>query len=616
MTEQCDHVETGPVGRSVLRAPHCAHRKGVAAMSSTTISVARSLARSQPHTLTRRQALRALAVAGGTTALASVLAACGGGNSPTTTSAPSANARTNASAPATSPTRAAVSGSAVATGPAPAAVIPPTGTAAQIQRGGTLTWVYTTNPIKLDPVWSQARTDQIALAQVLEGLVRNSRESTIEPAAADKWTVSDDGLIYTFHLRPGLKFHNGAAVTPEDVIASLGRAQKMGLYKWMLAEVTSMDKVDDATVKLTLNTKAASFLARLAFNSNAVFPKTEIDKVGTNEFTKPIGTGPFMVQDFVVNDHLTLNKNPNWWQMGVDGKPQPYLDQLVFKQVAESTTQVLQVQAGTVNGSEGIPWSQIPALEKDARGQLLTFPQQQIYFFELRLDKPPFEDLKVRQAMSLALDRKVFVDRATAGKATIGNTFFAKDELDWNPNATLPYDLDKAKQLIAQSKYPTGHSGAKLQLTSGSQIGRDNATLAKDMWDKIGIHMTIEEIEGSTLSANSQKGNFDVISGYQWTNGILDPEQHVVFLCVDPRINSAWMPDQHVTDLATGASHELDPNKRRQMYYELQDIYNDQVGGTITLYYTPSVNYLSPSVKGFYRSPLAMPFFRDVWLSK
>jgi len=584
-------------------------------VEESTSSIPRSIVQSCADMRTRRQLLRALAIGGGTAALASVLAACGGGSSPTATSA--SNTSTNASAPATSPTRAAANGSAVATAPAPAAAaIPPTGTAAQIQRGGSLTWAYTLIPTKLDPVWSQARTDQLVLAQIVEGLVRNSRESTIEAAVADKWTVSDDGLTYTFHLRPGVKFHNGAPVTPEDVIASLMRAKNNGSNKWMLAEATSINKMDDATVSIVLNKKVASFLARMAFNSNAIFPKVEIDKVGTNEFMKPIGTGPFMVQEWVVNDHLTLNKNPNWWQMGVDGKPQPYLDQMLFKQVAESTTQVLQVQAGSLNGSEGIPWSQIPTLEKDSRGQLLTFPQQQVNFMVLRLDKPPFDDLKVRQAMSLALDRKVFVDRATAGKATIGNSFFAKDELDWDPNATLPYDLDKAKQLIAQSKYPNGHSGAKLQLTSGSQIGRDNATIAKDMWDKIGIHLTIAEVEGSTLSDGWYKGSYEAISGYQWTNGILDPEQHVVFFCVDPRMNTAWMPDQHTTDLATAASQELDPNKRRQMYTELQGIYNDQVGGTITLNYTPSVNYLSPNVKGFFRTPLGVPLYRDVWLGK
>ncbi len=577
--------------------------------------------------LSRRRFLHSLAAVGGATALASVLAACGGAEEATNTPAGGSAARTSApaptaaaGAPAVSPAAGGSAAPAVMSAPAgmPAvtAAIPPLGTAAEVKRGGTLTWVYTTIPLRLDPVWSQARTDQLVIAQMIEGLVRNSRDSKIEAAVADKWTVSDDGLTYTFHIRSGIKFHNGMPVTPEDVIASLGRAQKMGLYKWMLAEVTSMDKVDDATVKLTLNTKVASFLARLAFNSNGIFPKADIDKTGMNEQTKPIGTGPFMVQEWVVNDHLTINKSPGYWEMGADMKPLPYLDTLTFKQVPESATQVLQVQAGAVDGSEGIPWSQIPTLEKDTRAQLLTFPQQQIYFFEMRLDRPPFDDVKIRQAMSIALDRKVFVDRATAGKATIGNTFFAPDELYYSPNATLPYDVNKAKQLIAQSKYPMGFTGAKINVPSGSQLGRDIAAIGKDMWDQIGIHTTIEEVDGSTLSANSLKGNFDIIAGYQWTNGILDPEQHVVFMCVDPKINSNWMPDQHATDLATGASHELNADKRRQMYYELQDIYNDQVGGTTTLMYTPSVNYIGSSVKGFYRSPLGMPFYRYVWLSK
>jgi peptide/nickel transport system substrate-binding protein len=603
-------------------------------MEESPSAVVRPVAQSRIDTLTRRQALRSLAIAGGAAALTAVLAACGGGgSSPTATPGASGGATTNPNTAAASPTQAAAtSGSAAASGAAgattpagaagatapagAAAAIPPTGTASEVKRGGTLTWAFSAIPLKLDPIWSGSRTDQLVLAQVIEGLVRNSREGVIEPAVADKWTASDDGLTYTFHLRPGIKFHNGNPVTVDDVLASLGRAQKMGTYKWMLAEVASMDKVDDATVKLTLKTKVASFLARLSFNSNAVFPKAEIDKIGMDEFTKPIGTGPFMVQEWVRNDHLTLNKYPDYWEKGVDGKPKPYLDQLLFKQVVEPTTQVLQIQGGSLNGAEGIPWSQIPALEKDPRGRLLTFPQQQVYFMVLRLDKPPFDDVKVRQAMSLALDRKVFVDRATSGKAEVANAFFPKSALYWNPNATLPYDVAKAKQLIAQSKYPNGHTGAKIQLGAGSQLGRDNATLAKDMWDQIGIHMTIEEIDSSTLTNAWYKGDFGAISGYQWTNGVPDPEQHVVFFFVDPKMNTGWNPDQHATDLVTAAAAELDTEKRKQMYYELQNIYNDQVGGTITLYYTPSVNYLSPDVKGFYRSPLAMPFFRDVWLSK
>ena len=586
--------------------------------------------------ISRRRFLHTLAVAGGSTALASVLAACGAAGEATNTPTGGSAANTSAPAPTAAagapammtPAAAAVGSAVSASMAAPAAMapagmagataapIPPTGTAAQIKRGGTLSWAYTLIPVKLDSVWSEARTDQLVLAQVIEGLVRNSRESAIEPAVADKWTISDDGLTYTFHIRPGIKFHNGNAVTPEDVIASFGRSKQYGSSKWMLAEATSFDKVDDSTLKITLKTKVASFLARLASNVNAIYPKTEIDKIGKDEFTQPIGTGPFVVKEWVRNDHLVLDKNPNYWQMGVDNKPLPYLDQLMFKQVAESATQVLQVQAGSVNGSEGIPFSQIPALEKDPRAQLLTFPQQQVHFMVLQLTHPPFDDVKVRQAMSLALDRKVLVDRVTAGKATAANTFFPQSALYWNATAQLPYDLAKAKQLIAQSKYPMGHTGAKLQLTSGSQLGRDNAVIAKDMWDAIGIRVTIEEVEGSTLSQGWSNDKFDAVSGYQWTNGILDPEQHVVFFCVDPKMHTGWAPPPRVNELVAAGTLELDKDKRSQIYGELQTIYNDEVGGTISLYYTPSVNYLSPDVKGFFRTPLGVPLFREVWLGK
>jgi len=484
-------------------------------------------------------------------------------------------------------------------------------------RGGVLSWAYTTIPLKLDPVWSQARTDGVTLSQMIEGLVLPNAQGTgVEPGLSDTWTISDDGLTYTFHLRSGVKFHNGKALTPDDVIASLERDRTMGTYKWSLENVQSIDRVDDSTVKIVLTSKVASFLARLGMNPNAIFPAEEIARVGSDEFTQPIGTGPFKLKEWVRGDHLTLERNPDYWQMAADGKPLPFLDGIEIRQVAEDSTKVLQIQAGSLNGTEGLPWSQVSALQSDSRGQLMLLPQQQIYFMVLNLSRPPFDDLKVRQAMSLALDRQVFVDRATASKADAANSFMPKSGVCWNASAKLPYDLEQAKALMAQSKYPSGFLGAKLQLTSGGQVGRDNAILAKDMWDKIGINLTIEEVEGSSLSNTWYKGEFGTISGYQWTNGMVDPEQLAMFFFVDPRMNTRYQPSQHAVDLTKAASQELDPQKRCQMYNELQDTYNQDVGGTITLYYTPSVNYLSPDVKGFTRTPLGVPLYKQTWLAK
>ncbi len=521
---------------------------------------------------------------------------------------------------AQAPAAATAAKPAAATAAAPAAATAPTTTTAAtgpVVRGGTLSWAYTTIPLKLDPVWSQARTDGIILSQIIQGLLLPNDQGTgVEPGLSDTWTISDDGLVYTFHLRPGVKFHNGKVLTPEDVIASLERDRTVGTYKWSLENVKSIDKVDDATVRITLSSKVASFLARIANNPNAIFPAEEVAKVGADEITLPIGTGPFKFKEWVRGDHLTLERNPDYWQMAPDGKALPYLDVIEIRQVPEDSTKVLQIQAGSLNGTEGLPWSQATALQSDARGQVVLLPQQQIFFMEVNVRRPPFDDLKVRQAMSLALDRQVFVDRATAGKAEVANSFMPRSGMCWNPNSKLPYDLAQAKALIAQSKYPNGFSGPKLSLPSGNQVGRDNAVLAKDMWDKIGINLTIEEVEGSTLSKSSYAADFDAISGYQWTNGMVDPEQHVIFMFIDPKLNTGYEPSQHAVDLVKSASQELDPQKRCGMYNELQDIYNQDVGGSMTLYYTPSLNYLSPDVRGFLRTPLGVPLYKLTWLAK
>jgi peptide/nickel transport system substrate-binding protein len=489
-------------------------------------------------------------------------------------------------------------------------------TQAAVKRGGTLTWAYSQIPLKLDPVWTQARTDTTVLTNVVETLVRASEDaSAVEPAVAESWDESEDGLSYTFHLRPGLQFHNGKAVTADDVVASLGRAKTMGVYQWSLAEVDKIEKVDDATVKITLTTVVASFLARIAMMSNAIFPAELIAETGEAEITSPIGTGPFKVTEWVPNDHLTLDKYANHWEMGEDGQALPYLDQVLITEVVEPTTQVLQIQAGQLNGTEGLPFSQIPELENNSSGKILLFPQQQVYFMVVQLTRPPFDDVKVRQAMSLALDRQVFVDRVTSGKAEVANSFMPKSGMCWNADAVLPYDPERAKSLIAESTYPSGHKGAKLQVPSGSQLGRDNAVIAQQMWGEIGIELEIEEIEGSTLADNWYQSNYEAISGYQWTNGMMDPEQIVEFFFVEPRMNTGYQPAQHALDLVDQASVTLDPDARCAIYYELQNTYNEDVGGTISLYFTPSVNYVSPNVEGFIRTPLGVPLWRQTWLT-
>jgi ABC-type transport system substrate-binding protein len=568
---------------------------------------------SRRHFLKRASALGGLAIFGGT--VSTLLAACGGSSNSTATTG-STTATTAAATTASTQAPGSTSATPGASATMAASAASTSAAAANVVRGGTLTWAYTSSPQKLDPVWSQALVDETVMVPMIEAPARATRDgSGVEPAVSDKWDVSTDGLTYTFHLRPNVKFHDGSMVTSDDVVASLMRNKSMGTYMWELQNATSIAKVDEANVKIVLNTKIASFLARMAVPANGVFPATEIQKTGQNEFTSPIGTGPFKLKEWVRNDHFIMEKNPDYWDMAPDGQPYPYLDEVIIKQVTEATTQVLQVQAGQLDGGTA-PFSQVATLQNDSKGKLVSSPQQQVYFMMIHLTVPPMDDVNVRQAMSLALDRKVFIDRATAGTAVLANSLFPKGTLDWNPNLTLPFDLDQAKQLMARSKYPNGHKGAKIQYPSGAEIGNDNAVLAQQMWQALGIEMTIEEVESSTLSANSQKHDFEVISGYQWTNGMPDPDQLVQFFFITPRIDSDYQPAQSTIDLVNQASQELDPDKRKQSYYQLQQIYNQDMGGVIPLYYTSNIAYIGNNIQGYYRSPLGFPYWWEFWRSK
>lgn len=487
-----------------------------------------------------------------------------------------------------------------------------------VKRGGTLKWARNAIPENFDMAWTEANADVWIMVNVFEPLVRVDRTGTaIEPALAESWTISDDGLVYTFKMRPGLKFHDGTDVTTEDVAYSLIRARDTGPWNWSLAIVDKVEAVDNTTVRITLKEKSSDFLAGLALFSNGIFPKKAFEAAGSPEefFRKPIGTGPFMVADWVVGEYMVLKRNPSYWELGADGKPLPYLDEVRLIQVPEDSTRVLQVQSGEIDATDAIPFSQVASVKNDAGASLTLWPSTQTYYIFLNHTKPPFDDVKVRQALNYAIDRQALLDAVLYGNGEVAKSFMPKAGPCWNPNLQgFPFDLEKAKKLIAESKYPNGHKGAKLEVPSGRVIGRDQATILKEMWAKIGIEVEVNEIEGGLLGDKFRNATFEAISGYQWTNDVIDPAQQVAWFVVDPAIHSSWKNDRAI-ELTKKAAVELDPQKRCEMYYEVQQIFNDEAVA-ISLYHTPFTTFVRKDVKGFYQIPLGWLVFKETWLDR
>jgi len=223
--------------------------------------------------------------------------------------------------------------------------------------------------------------------------------------------------------------------------------------------------------------------------------------------------------------------------------------------------------------------------------------------------------VKVRQALNYAADKQTMIDVVLSGNGEMATSYMPKSSPCWDPNLEgFPYDLEKAKQLIAESSYPDGHTGAVIEVPSGRVIGRDQATVLQDMWSKIGINVEVNEVEGGLLSEKFNSETHQAISGYQWTNDVIDPAQQTAWMVVDPAIHTGWVSERAI-ELTKQAAVELDPEARCEMYYEIQQIFNDNAVALL-LYHTPFTTFINNNVNGFYQIPLGWLVFKSTWINE
>lgn len=539
-------------------------------------------------------------------AMSIILAGCTPA-APAATQPPAAPAATEAPPPPAAPTEVP-----------PQPTVPPTPEPAPagIRRGGTLTWARGFVPENLDMTWSTANQDWWIMVNIIEPLVMLNDDGTeLEPGLAETWELSDDKLTYTFHLRDA-KFNNGTAVTAEDVVFSVDRARSDGSNTWLFENIDKTEAVDAKTFKMTLKQPSPAALSVMSLLAAGVYNKAEFEKLGVDEFMKdPVTTGPFMVKEWKVGESFTMEPNPYYWKMGEDGKPLPYLDEIVVTQVPEDTTKVLQVQSGTVLGTDGAPYAMIEALKSDTVATLTQWPATQSRYIFINHTKPPFDDVNIRLALNYAVDRDALVQVATSGVATPAKSFFSPGSACWTGDYGFDYNPEKAKELIAKSKYAGGEVPTiKMDIPAGRLIGIDIATALQDMWSQVGLKVETQELEGPVVSESFSQKTFTAISGYQWTDDVLDPEQQVAFFMIDPALYSGWT-DPAALELAEKARKEFDPEARCQMYKELQKIFNEQ-GVAVILFNNPFDTFINKKVHNFYQIPLGWLKFGKVWIEE
>ncbi len=344
-------------------------------------------------------------------------------------------------------------------------------------------------PPHLDPTSAAAGAiDQVLYSNVFEGLTRFGPDGSVNPGLAESWDISEDGLTYTFYLRSGVAFHDGTTMDADDVVFTLDRARaedSANAQKALFAGIESVEAVNPTTVKVKLSSANGSFLFNMAWGDAVIVAPESIEDIKTN----PVGTGAFKFANWVQGDQIELVRNADYWGAA------PALETATFKFISDPTAAFAAMMAEDIDVFSGYPAPEnLPQFEADGRFQVLIGSTEGETILSTNNKMPPFDDIRVRQAVAHAIDRQAIIDGAMFGLGTPIGTHFAPhnpDYLDLTGNSQ--YDPDKAKALLAEAGFPDGFS-TTLKLPPPSYARRGGEIIAAQLRE-VGIETEISNLE-------------------------------------------------------------------------------------------------------------------------
>jgi len=434
----------------------------------------------------------------------SLLAACAPA-APAPTSAPPAPKPAATTAPA-------VSKPAEAPQPTAAKPAPEAAAKGQPKRGGVLKFALNTDPPKLDPAASgpTGAIDTVC-SMVYSRLVNYKPDASgVISDLADRWDISSDGKAYTFTLRKGVKWHNGKDFSAEDVKFSFERLldpKTAAPYAPNFGKDLRVEVVDPNTVRFTLPTPNAAFLALLAVPPSSIVSK-EFVQAGNNLADDMMGTGPFKYQDRQPGVQLRLVRNENYYVPG-----RPYLDGITFTFFADETARVTALRTNAVDIMDFVPQADQSGLEANKDITLYTDKETNLFQFAMRQDRPPLDNVKVRQALSSAVDREAALKAALFGRGAVltgGPLWKSSWAYSADVKQIYTYEPERAKRLLAEAGYPNGFKTSILSNTSFA-MHQNTAVTVQSGLKAIGVDAELTLFDFPTAKQKTVKGEFDIV---------------------------------------------------------------------------------------------------------
>ena len=492
-------------------------------------------------------------------------------------------------------------------------------------------------PASLDPHKVESDVEFNIISDLFEGLVSVSPAGEIQPRLAEKWE-NKENTVWTFHLRPGITWSDGTAITAQDIVWSWQRlvspltASPYSSYPGNMhivnakeiaegkkaPETLGVKAVDDATLEVTLTQPNAAFLAMLAHPSLVPIDKVLVNRFG-EQCTKPehiVTSGPYKLSAWVVNERIVAERNPRYWD-----NQHTVINKVTWLPIHSEAADVNRYKAGEIDIVYTVPINQFAQLKKTMGDQLNVSPQLATYYYEFNTTRPPFNDPRVRLALNMALDKDIIAEKVL-GQGQRPAWLISQPDIGGvklqNPEyASWPREkrIAEAKKLLSEAGYSDSHPLVFNLLYNTSESHQRVAIAASSMWKKnLGVEAKLQNQEWKTMLDTMHTHNFDAVR-YAW---IADYDDAATFLNnfrTGDSENTSQYSNPAYDEALKNAAKASDGVTRGKYYQQAEDLLAKDVPA-VPVYHYVRTHLVKPWVGGFTPDKLGYYFTKDMYIKK
>ena len=424
----------------------------------------------------------------------------------------------------------------------------------------------------LDPHGTNDQPSSRVSAQIYDRLVEQDDDMKIVPGLAESWEQVDPKTVI-FHLRKGVKFHNGEPLKASDVKFSLDRMKDSPKVSYIIGEVDSIDAIDDNTVKITTKEPFGPLLNHLAHNAASILNEKAVKEAGDSYGQHPVGTGPYKFVSWQSGDRIVMDANPDYF-LG-----ETPIKHLIFRAITEDSNRTIALETGEIDIAYDIQGLDKDRLKADDKVKFIEEPSLGIGYLGFNLRKKPYDDPRVRKAISYAINADDIIDAAYKGSAQKANSLIGPKVFGYNPKSPFhEFNIEKAKELLAEAGYPNGFK-TKIWIND-NPVRRDIAVILQDELKQIGIDASVETLEWGAYLEGTARGDHEMfILGWVTVTGDAD---YGMYPLLHPSSfggagNRAFYDNPKVTKMLEKAKTSVNQEEREQLYAEIQDIVQEDL---------------------------------------